>query len=400
MAARLSADNNKEILLRGTQRFLLAVIVLTLSAMPAVAQEEEREQGVDFFGDFRLRLEQDWDSIQGDGTYRDDRLRLRIRLRGGIKWQINDTWSALVQARTGPDLSQQSPHITIHDFDGGSTGPYEANLDHWFVRYDTGAFDAWAGRNELSFWHQDDMFVFDNVTYAGIGGEYAHAAGEGDLSWFFNVVKLPVGMRDFVGEGFVGQVAYFRESDSSGLTLAAALFATNADPTDPAGNTLLTENSTRDYRVLELQAQYRSQAFGKPFYLGLDLTHNFKDYDNAPPGSFSQFHKNDVDGAVVQVQIGETASRGDWLFGYYYAYLEALTVHSSYIQDDWVRWGSSTQGRTTNLKGSELRAVYTIRAGMNLFARLFFVDAINLLEPGDTMKETGNRFRIDFNVSF
>jgi hypothetical protein len=133
-----------------------------------------------------------------------------------------DRWSALVQARTGPDLSQQSPHITVYDFDGGPTGPYDVNLDHWYLRYSTGGFELWAGRNELSFWHQDD----------------------------------------------------------------------------------------------------------------------------------------------------------------------------------WVRWGDANQVRATNLKGSELRVVYTIRPKMNLFARLFFVDAIDLLQPGDTTRETGNRVRIDWNVAF
>jgi hypothetical protein len=52
------------------------------------------------------------------------------------------------------------------------------------------------------------------------------------------------------------------------------------------------------------------------------------------------------------------------------------------------------------LKGSEFRVIYTIRDNMNLFARMFFVDAVDLLEPGDTTKETGNRFRLDWNVSF
>ena len=58
------------------------------------------------------------------------------------------------------------------------------------------------------------------------------------------------------------------------------------------------------------------------------------------------------------------------------------------------------QVRATNLRGSELRAIYTLRRNMNLFARLFFVRAVDLLEPGDTTLETGNRFRIDWNVSF
>ncbi len=400
MVTRPSADKNKEVVLRGGLRFRLPMIGMVLSAAVAVAQDEPPESGIDFFGDFRLRLEQDWDSLKGDGTLRDDRLRLRIRLRGGIGWQINDQWSALVQLRSGPDLSQQSPHITVYDFDDGPTGPYEFNFDHWYVNYQGGGFEGWAGRNELSFWHQDAMFVFDNVTYPGIGGEYAHRAGEGAMTWFFNLVKLPVGMRDFVGEGYIGQVAYFRDYENSGLTLAGGIFATNADPGDPAGDILLTQNNTRDYQILDLQVQYRSQAFGKPYRLGLDLSHNFKNYDNAPPGSFSEYHQDDVNGAVLQVQFGDEGSKGDWLFGYYYAYLEALTVHSSYIQDDWLRWGNANQVRATNMKGSEFRVLYTIKPGMSIFARLFFVDAINLLEPGDTTKESGNRFRIELNAAF
>ena len=65
-----------------------------------------------------------------------------------------------------------------------------------------------------------------------------------------------------------------------------------------------------------------------------------------------------------------------------------------------MRWGNANQVRATNLKGSEFRFIYTIRSGMNIIARLFFVDAIDLLESGDTSKETGNRFRVDWNVAF
>jgi hypothetical protein len=98
--------------------------------------------------------------------------------------------------------------------------------------------------------------------------------------------------------------------------------------------------------------------------------------------------------------LGEKSKKGDWQVGYYYSYLEALSVHSSYIADDWVRWGNANQVRATNLKGSELRAIYSFSPTMNIFARLFFVDAISLLEAGDTTLETGNRLRIDVNISF
>ena len=44
--------------------------------------------------------------------------------------------------------------------------------------------------------------------------------------------------------------------------------------------------------------------------------------------------------------------------------------------------------------------LYTINDDINIFARLFFVNAIDLLEPGDTTLDTGNRFRIELNWSF
>jgi hypothetical protein len=103
---------------------------------------------------------------------------------------------------------------------------------------------------------------------------------------------------------------------------------------------------------------------------------------------------------VAEIEWGNKGKEGDWLFAYYYSYLETLTAHSSYIADDWARWGDANQVRATNLQGSEFRFLYTFRPKMEIVARLFFVDAIDFLEPDDTTKETGNRLRIDFNLSF
>lgn len=363
------------------------------------ANAQGQESGLDWFGDLRVRLEQDWDSLQGDGTSRDDRLRLRFRLRGGFGYDFTDHWRAHVQARSGPKLSQQSPHVTIKDFDGGSSGPYEFNLDHWYVEYANGGFEAWAGRNILSFLHQDDLFIFDNVTYAGVGGSYTKDFD--DHSWYFsfNYVALPVGMREFVGNGTIGQVAYQKRFGKSALTVGVGYMLTNADPDDPAGETLLTGNNARDYSELSLQLQYRTAFRGTPVLLGLDVMHNAEPYGDAPPGSFTAFHKDDDTGYVLEMLYGGKEP-GDWQFGYFYSHIEALAAHSSYTQDDWVRWGNANQVRATNIRGSELRVLYTMRENLNVFARLFFVDAIDLLEPGDTTKETGNRFRIEVNWSF
>ena len=60
------------------------LILFFSAAGSLVHAEENKDSRFKPFGDFRLRLEQDWDSLQGDGTSRADRLRSRIRLRAGV----------------------------------------------------------------------------------------------------------------------------------------------------------------------------------------------------------------------------------------------------------------------------------------------------------------------------
>lgn len=198
---------------RSPRRSLLWLIG-TLALLGGTAPEAQAQAKADKpalfepYGDFRLRIEQDWDSRQGDGTELADRLRLRFRLRAGLIVNVTDRWSARVQVRSGPHDSQQSPHITIHDFDGGQSGPYEFNLDYWYASYRTETLEVWAGRNELSFLHQDDLFLIDNITFAGVGGSFRRELGKGALTLLANYVALPVGMWNFSGTSFIGQVAY------------------------------------------------------------------------------------------------------------------------------------------------------------------------------------------------
>ena len=153
---------------------IAGVLLLCGSPIEVWSQEEgAAHRWIEPIGDFRIRLENDWDSRQGDGTQRDDRLRLRIRLRLGVDLSFSDQWSARVQLRSGQHKSQQSPHITIYDFDGGDTGPYQFDFDYWYLSYKKGGFEAWAGRNELSFWHQDDLFLISH----GCGGGVRQSGG-------------------------------------------------------------------------------------------------------------------------------------------------------------------------------------------------------------------------------
>ena len=98
--------------------------------VPSIAQAD-----MSLSGDFRFRLESDWDSHKSDGiTEREDRTRARIRARVRLNYEHNDWASFGAQLRSGSDENHQSPHITLIDFNGNDTGDADFNLDKWFFK--------------------------------------------------------------------------------------------------------------------------------------------------------------------------------------------------------------------------------------------------------------------------
>lgn len=312
----------------------------------------------------------------------------------------DNNWSAVLRVRSGSDESQQSPHVTLYDFDDNDTGDADFNFDLWYGQYQSVGWTIWAGRNQLNLWRQDEYITDDDVTALGMGATYSHGLGTGRLDWHAGFGSLPAGMRGFSGQYGSGQVVYTLDTEDYGLTIGGPYLGIDADPDDEDGLLLLTENNTRDYETAALQAQLRLNSFGRLLKFGATGGRNFEDYDDEPSGSFSEFHKDDVDFYIFFVNWGSTKKRGDWLLGYYYSYIEALAVNSSYTEDDWVRWGNPNQTRATNMKGSEFRLAYGFSESMNIVGRLYLVNAINLLSAGDIAKEDGKRARIDFNFKF
>ncbi len=68
-----------------------------------------------FTGDFRFRIEPDWNSRKSDGTYRKDRTRLRYRAHFGFNYQYNQWISFGARIRTGFPIKQQDPQLTLGD---------------------------------------------------------------------------------------------------------------------------------------------------------------------------------------------------------------------------------------------------------------------------------------------
>ena len=344
------------------------------------------------YGDFRARLEADWDSQRASGAMRTDRTRARIRARFGLKYQPIDELQFGVRARSGNLRSQQSPHATIRDFSGDDHGERSGVLDKYFAKVSLDPVWAWGGRNGFPFWKQNEHFWDDDVTLLGgaVGGGFD--IGVGKLSATAGVFALPDGMMSHtLGHMIAGQLKYSGEV-SEGVTLNAS--AGYFDMNGRAGAVNIRNgNGGRDYGIGVVSLQAKFSAMDMPITLGADYMHNFESYSATDSNAFTVANRNERDGFMLSAKVGKLKEWGDWLLGYYFARIETLAVNASYAQDDWVRWGSANQTDSSNLQGHEFRIAFAISGKTNLVARLYIVDAI-------TSTQDGKRFRLDFNTKF
>ncbi|MCF8714710.1 putative porin [Joostella atrarenae] len=110
-----------------------------------------------FTGDFRFRIEQDWDSRKADGTYREDRTRLRYRARLGAFYNYNEIVSFGVRIRTGNPIKQQDPQLTLGD-NSKEFGLLPIGFERIYAKFNTDWFSAWIGKNTFPFKKNTNYF--------------------------------------------------------------------------------------------------------------------------------------------------------------------------------------------------------------------------------------------------
>lgn len=342
------------------------------------------------YGDFRFRYESDWDSSNAAGVPREDRDRLRVRARVGLKYEPNSNWLFDVRARTGDSDSQQSPHLTIHDFDGGPNNDFDGILDKYYARLSLDDAKLWVGRNTFPFWKQNELFWDDDVTITGAALSLKRDWLEGTLSGTIGAFYLPDGGWDLHGNMYAGQAVYSRKIGAYEITAAEGFYFLDGSG---GAEQLLNGNGARDYAILGSQFAVGRSVYGVPVSLGADVYFNLQNYDENSPDPFTAQNADETFGYVLSTTAGALKEKGDFQAAYYYASLETFSVNASYAQDDWVRWGSATQTNSSDLKGHEFRLTYRAAKNFDIMGRLYAVDAL-------TSQQDGMRFRVDFNYSF
>ena len=351
---------------------------------------------IKFSGDFRFRIEQDWNSRRSDGSYREDRTRLRYRARFGVTYQANEWGSFGIRLRTGYREKQQDPQLTLGDgFNEFGTVPIGFEKLYFQVRHKW--LDAWVGKNTFPFEKQNELFWSDNV-YPD--GAYLGASFRFDANWI-DEIKFSGGHfvlissnSTFANDSYI-QVLQARTTHwKNRLVIFPTFYFFNKMPNVPDGN----DSYRFNYSILHIGTHVL--AIQDPdITIGLDLYQNIKDYNQND--SIPQDLKNQKKGMVASVVWGQLKNKGDFKVGAYYTYLERYSAVDFMAQNDWARWDYSNQGspdgRLTNYKGLELIVAYQINKSMKLNMRYFTVEQIIPYGPA---LENGDRIRFDIDIAF
>ncbi len=402
-----------------------------IDAMQVETLNEEKK--LNFYGDFRFRPEFDWNSKNSTSSSNDgigerkDRFRFRYRMRFGFVYHWNKDIKIGMRLRTGVPSSIQSPHV---NFGYKGLGMVPFNLDKIFFGYEHGDYWGWVGKNSFPFWMQNEMFWDDDVTPEGLvfgakykigAAEFAPTIGyfmannipvEGNTAFPFDGSGEGLGNGDNFGDILGAQLKLTHKSSNYQGIASVGYYGMN----DIFTSTELLKDATGstdpylalDYKFLMASLQYKSFVISEkwPITLGYDIVNNLEDYrgdeytDEFTALGFRDELKDEKTSHTASLAIGRAKSKGDWIFAYHYVHKEMFSVVSYFTEDDWVRWGNIHANRNTNFKGHELRFVYTIVKDFNIMARYYVVEALERRRTSDDQLETGNRFRVDFNIKF
>ena len=375
-----------------------AIYIALLLLFPAllIAQKDSTKTKLSFTGDFRFRVEQDWNSRKSDGTYRDDRTRLRYRARFGVSYDHKDWISFGMRLRTGDPKKQQDPQLTLGDgFKEFSTLPISfekvyANFSHKWL-------SGWFGKNTFPFEKQNELFWSDNVFPEGVSltGKFNFK------NKYLQSLQLNIGHfilasngTSFDSDAYFQGVQFVTTHLSNRLKFFPTFYYFNEIPNIPDGNETFTINYAIVHFGTTIELIRKSN-----LTVGIDYYQNIENYNKND--SISQKFRNQKQGLVSSISIGKLKKKGDWKLLLTHSYLERFSAVDFLAQNDWARWDYSNQGspdgRLTNFKGIEIMAGYALDKNMNFKIRFFNV---NQIKPFGVSKETGDRIRLDFNIAF
>ncbi len=372
---------------------LILWILCLLWISATYAQVDSTLSRVQFDLDFRFRAEQDWDSRRPDGTLRDNRSRLRYRLRTGVSYTL-DNYSVGLRVRTGNPNKQQDPQLTLgkglREF-----GTLPLGFEKIYFQYKQENFRFWLGKNTYPFRKNNELFWSDNVFPEGVMLQQRLPL----KADFFDYIKLTAGHYILASnDGLFRDDAYMQglqisiSALESRLLFFPSLYRLRNIPDIPDGS----HTSLIDYTIIHLGTTCHLLPSNR-LTIALDYYHNVEDYSQDT--GIESHLADQKSGVTLGVKYGELEIKNDWYLQLTYAYLERYAILDYMAQNDWARWdysaSGSPDGRLSNMQGIEVVAAYAISDKVNLVTKYYLV---NQLVAFGRYKETGQRIRFDLNV--
>ncbi len=372
----------------------LTNLVYTLFLLSIIVTAQEKVKKIKLEGDFRFRIEQDWNSRKSDGTFRDDRSRLRYRLRAGATYQHNDWASVGARIRTGDPKKQQDPQLTLGDgFNEFGTLPIA--LEKAYFKAEKDGFTAWFGKNTFPYEKKNELFWSDNVYPEGVFLKKAFSTASGPID------EISISGGHFVinarGSSF-DQDSYFQGFQAVAnlwnkrwqLYPSIYLFKNIQDIPDGAATFLF------DYSIIHLGTSIKPFE-SYPVTIELDYYQNLENYDSNT--SIPIDFKDEKTAWSMAIGYGNLKKKSDWVAKVTYTHLEKYAAVDFLAQNDWARWDYSSfdspDGRLTNLQGLEFVLGHMIGKNMSIKMKYYWVEQ---LVPTGTTLENGQRIRLDFDI--
>ncbi len=377
------------------KRYLL-LLTFFMSGNLFAQQDTTESKKLSFTGDFRFRIEQDWNAQDQNGVKKDDRGRLRYRFRFGLNYSIDKQSSFGGRLRSGNINDQQGPHVTI----GGNQGGFELvsiGLEKLFYQYKNKKFTGWIGKKSIPLFKLNEIFWNDNVFPEGVGIKYNTGLRNreflNDISISAGHFIIKSGNKNFSADSYL-QIIQFSSSFKERVKIFPGFYHFKR-----VGNYPDNKHTFEiDYSIFHLGSQIIVDKKRK-IKLGLEYYNNFQDYSRID--SISSDLKDETMGIVLSAEYGVMKNKGDWLFYISYANIQKYSIVDYFAQNDWSRWDYSSIGasgsRISNFQGIEVKIGYALKENFNLNLRTYFVE--QLVKVGE-VKENGSRMRLDLNIGF
>ncbi len=375
--------------------FRLITFFVIISMVQLNAQKDSLKSKLQFEMDFRFRAEQDWDSQKSDGSFREDRSRLRYRFRTGLSY-AQDWYTFGFRIRTGDPNKQQDPQLTLGK-GLKEYGTLPLGFEKIYFQSEWNDFKLCLGKNSYPFTKNNELFWSDNVFPEGIS-----------IKKKINLKSPLLNEIELSGGHFVmasnntsfNKDAYFQAFQTSftgwdkRIMVFPSLYVFRNIPDIPDGD----HSFLLDYTIMHFGSSLKLLK-DHSFRIDFDYYQNFENYEsNIDVASNFTDQRN---GFVVGLKYGDLKVADNWFFSISYADLERYSIVDYMAQNDWARWDysafNSPDGRLSNFRGAEIVAAYAISDKINIVSKYYIVEQ---LIPYGTSKETGQRIRFDINVKF